>query len=39
VVFDRVKVERLHRAGKSLAEIAAEVGVSKSSVHRVTQEL
>ncbi|MEO8596441.1 MAG: recombinase family protein [Candidatus Solibacter sp.] len=36
-VFDRVKVERLHKAGKSLAEIAAEIGVSKSSVHRVTQ--
>ena len=34
-VFDRAKVERLHKAGKSLGEIAAVVGVSKSSVHRV----
>jgi DNA invertase Pin-like site-specific DNA recombinase len=35
VVCDRVKVQRLHQAGKSLGEIAAAVGVSKSSVHRM----
>jgi DNA invertase Pin-like site-specific DNA recombinase len=35
VVCDRVKVQRLHQAGKSLGEIAAVVGVSKSSVHRI----
>jgi DNA invertase Pin-like site-specific DNA recombinase len=35
VVCDRAKVERLHKAGKSLGEIAAAVGVSKSSVHRI----
>jgi len=34
-VFDRAKVERLHKAGKSLGEIAAAVGASKSSVHRL----
>jgi DNA invertase Pin-like site-specific DNA recombinase len=35
VVCDRGKVERLAKAGKSLAEIADQVGVSKSSVHRI----
>jgi DNA invertase Pin-like site-specific DNA recombinase len=35
VVCDRVKVERLHKAGKSLHQIAAAVGVSKSSIHRI----
>jgi DNA invertase Pin-like site-specific DNA recombinase len=35
VVCDRGKVERLAKAGKSLAEIADAVGVSKSSVHRL----
>ena len=35
VVCDRIKVQRLHQAGKSLGEIAAAVGVSKSSVHRI----
>jgi DNA invertase Pin-like site-specific DNA recombinase len=35
VVCDRGKVERLAKAGKSLAEIADAVGVSKSSVHRI----
>ncbi len=35
VVCDHAKVERLHEAGKSLAEIAEETGVSKSSVHRI----
>ena len=39
VVCDRSKVERLHRAGKSLADIAAEVRVSKSSVYRIIQTL
>jgi DNA invertase Pin-like site-specific DNA recombinase len=35
VVCDRLRVQRLHHAGKSLGEIAAAVGVSKSSVHRI----
>src|SRR5260370_36133606 len=35
VVCDRLKVQRLHQAGKSLGEIAMAVGVSKSSVHRL----
>jgi DNA invertase Pin-like site-specific DNA recombinase len=35
VVCDRSRVQRLHQAGKSLGEIAAAVGVSKSSVHRM----
>ena len=35
VVCDRGKIERLAKAGKSLAEIADAVGVSKSSVHRL----
>jgi DNA invertase Pin-like site-specific DNA recombinase len=35
VVCDRLKVQRLHQAGKSLGEIAAVVCVSKSSVHRI----
>ncbi len=35
VVCDRGKVERMAKAGKSLAEIADEVGVSKSTVHRL----
>lgn len=35
VICDRVKVERLRAAGKSLTEIAAATGVSKSSVHRM----
>ena len=35
VVCDRLKVQRLHQAGKSLGDIAAAVGVSKSSVHRL----
>jgi DNA invertase Pin-like site-specific DNA recombinase len=35
VVCDRNKVERLHTLGKSLTEIAAVVGVSKSTVHRL----
>jgi len=35
VVCDRGKVERLAKAGKSLAQIADAVGVSKSSVHRL----
>src|SRR4051812_39226436 len=38
-IFDRARVERLHKAGKSLADIAEEVGVSKSSVHRITRAL
>ena len=35
VVCDRGKVEWMAKAGKSLAEIADEVGVSKSTVHRL----
>jgi DNA invertase Pin-like site-specific DNA recombinase len=35
VVCDRSKVERLHKAGNSLARIAAVVGTSKSTVHRL----
>lgn len=35
VVCDRSKVERLAKAGKTLVEIADEVGVSKSTVHRL----
>jgi DNA invertase Pin-like site-specific DNA recombinase len=35
VVCDRSKVEQLRAAGKSLAEIAAAMNLSKSSVHRM----
>lgn len=35
VVCDRGKVARLAKAGKTLVEIADEVGVSKSTVHRL----
>jgi DNA invertase Pin-like site-specific DNA recombinase len=35
VVFDRAKAERLHHAGNSLSKIAAAVGTSKSTVHRL----
>jgi DNA invertase Pin-like site-specific DNA recombinase len=35
VVCDRSKVEQLHKAGISLTAIAEQVGVSKSSVHRM----
>lgn len=35
VVCDRGKVERLRAAGLSLTEIAAKVGASKSTVHRM----
>ena len=35
VVCDRAKVAKLNNAGLSLAEIARQVGVSKSSVHRI----
>ena len=38
VVCDRAKVERLRAAGLSLTAIAAKVGASKSSVHRMIQE-
>ena len=37
VVCDRSKVERLRKAGSSLAEIATAVGASKSTVHRMIQ--
>ena len=39
VICDHHKVERLHKAGNSLTEIAAEVGISKSSVHRILNEV
>jgi DNA invertase Pin-like site-specific DNA recombinase len=32
---DRSKVLKLHAAGKSLAAIAKEVGISKTSIHRI----
>lgn len=35
VICDRAKVARLRAEGVSLAEIAAKVGISKSSVHRM----
>jgi DNA invertase Pin-like site-specific DNA recombinase len=35
VVCDRVKVQRFQKSGMSLTQIAAKVGVSKSSVHRI----
>lgn len=35
VVCDRGKIERLRKAGMSLSEIAAKVGVCRSSVHRI----
>jgi DNA invertase Pin-like site-specific DNA recombinase len=35
VVVDKVKIERLSKAGKSLTEIAEAVGTSKSTVHRL----
>ncbi len=38
VVVNRTKVERLHKAGKSLYEIAQVVGTSKSTVHRLLME-
>ena len=38
VVCDRGKGERLRAAGLSLTGIAAKVGASKSSVHRMIQE-
>jgi DNA invertase Pin-like site-specific DNA recombinase len=38
LVIDRSKVERLHAAGLSLTEIGANVGASKSAVHRMVNE-
>jgi hypothetical protein len=38
VICDRSKAERIHKAGKSLTEIGAEVGVSKSSLHCIISE-
>ena len=37
VKCDRAKVLKLHGAGKSLAAIAKELGVSKTSIHRIVQ--
>ncbi len=38
VKCDRSKVLKLHAAGKSLAAIAKELGVSKTSIHRIVQQ-
>jgi DNA-binding CsgD family transcriptional regulator len=38
VVTDRAKVAQLRAAGKSLGEIAAEMGLSKSTVARIVEE-
>lgn len=35
VIVDRTKIERLSNAGHTLVEIAAAVGTSKSTVHRL----
>jgi DNA invertase Pin-like site-specific DNA recombinase len=37
VECDRSKVLKLHAAGKSLAAIAREVGISKTSAHRIVK--
>jgi DNA invertase Pin-like site-specific DNA recombinase len=37
VKCDRSKVLKLHAAGKSLAAISKELGVSKASIHRIVQ--
>lgn len=37
VKCDRAKVLKLHSAGKSLAAIAKELGVSKTLIHRIVQ--
>jgi DNA invertase Pin-like site-specific DNA recombinase len=38
VVTDRAKVAQLRAAGKSLGEIAAEMGLAKTTVARIAQE-
>jgi DNA invertase Pin-like site-specific DNA recombinase len=37
-VFDRVRVQELREQGMSIAEIAAEVGVPRTSVHRALKQ-
>jgi DNA invertase Pin-like site-specific DNA recombinase len=37
-VFDRAKVIKMRGAGSSLGEIAKEVGISRTHVHRLTRE-
>jgi DNA invertase Pin-like site-specific DNA recombinase len=37
VQCDRGKVLKLHTAGKSLAAISREIGISKTSVHRIVR--
>jgi DNA invertase Pin-like site-specific DNA recombinase len=37
VKCDRAKVLKLHGAGKSLAAISRELGISKTTVHRIVQ--
>ena len=36
---DRAKVLKLHAEGKSLAAIAKELGISKTSIHRIVRSL
>jgi len=38
ITCDRSKVLRLHAAGKSLATISKQLGISKTSVHRIVQQ-
>jgi DNA invertase Pin-like site-specific DNA recombinase len=38
VLTDRAKVAELRAAGKSLGEIAAEMGLAKTTVARIAQE-
>jgi IS30 family transposase len=38
VVTDRAKVAELRAAGKSLGEIATEMGLAKSTVARIVEE-
>jgi len=38
VVTDRAKVADLRASGKALGEIAAEMGLSKTTVARIAQE-
>ena len=39
VKCDRAKVLKLHAEGKSLAAIAKELGISKTSIHRIVRSL
>jgi DNA invertase Pin-like site-specific DNA recombinase len=35
---DKTRVLKLHAAGKSLAAISKQLGISKTSVHRIVQK-